>query len=122
MIKIQEPSRPGGIVNMDWVTVLPPGVNRSYNSYLVIFDRFSKTPIFFSCHKYDTSLLILNKVGSFTCILANIFSDRDPKFTPALWRNFHQLFGTKLSFSTAYHPKTDGLAERIIQTLEDMFR
>jgi hypothetical protein len=29
---------------------------------------------------------------------------------------------TKLAFSTAYHPQTDGLAERMIQTLEDMVR
>ncbi|MBW0485307.1 hypothetical protein O181_025022 [Austropuccinia psidii MF-1] len=36
--------------------------------------------------------------------------------------NLHQLFGTKLSFSIAYHPQTDGLAERMIQTLEDMVR
>ncbi|MBW0517553.1 hypothetical protein O181_057268 [Austropuccinia psidii MF-1] len=50
----------------------------------------------------------------------NIISDRDPKFTPALWTNIHRLFGTKLSFSTAYHPQTDGLVERMIQTLEDM--
>ncbi|MBW0559493.1 hypothetical protein O181_099208 [Austropuccinia psidii MF-1] len=48
--------------------------------------------------------------------------DRDPKFTSALWTNFHNLFGTKLSFSTAYHPQTDGLAEIRIQTLEDMIR
>ncbi|MBW0498853.1 hypothetical protein O181_038568 [Austropuccinia psidii MF-1] len=48
--------------------------------------------------------------------------DRDPKFTSALWTNLHQLFGTKLSSSTAYHPQTDGLAERIIQILEDMVR
>ncbi|MBW0502956.1 hypothetical protein O181_042671 [Austropuccinia psidii MF-1] len=27
-----------------------------------------------------------------------------------------------LSFSTAYHPQTDGLAERMIQNLEDMVR
>ncbi|MBW0566351.1 hypothetical protein O181_106066 [Austropuccinia psidii MF-1] len=52
----------------------------------------------------------------------NIMSDGDPKFTSALWTNLHRLFGTKLSFSTAYHPQTDGLSERMIQTLEDMFR
>ncbi|MBW0536290.1 hypothetical protein O181_076005 [Austropuccinia psidii MF-1] len=55
-------------------------------------------------------------------MLKNIISDRDPKFTSALWRTLHQLFGTKLSFSTAYPPQTDGLAERMIQTLEDMVR
>ncbi|MBW0577751.1 hypothetical protein O181_117466, partial [Austropuccinia psidii MF-1] len=32
------------------------------------------------------------------------------------------LLGTRLSFSTAYHPQTDGLAERMIQTLADMIR
>ncbi|MBW0499208.1 hypothetical protein O181_038923, partial [Austropuccinia psidii MF-1] len=63
---------------MDWVTFLPPGGDRSYNSCLVIVDRFSKTPIFLLCHKDDTAM------------------------------------------DTAYHPQTDGLAERMIQTLEDM--
>ncbi|MBW0502113.1 hypothetical protein O181_041828 [Austropuccinia psidii MF-1] len=33
-----------------------------------------------------------------------------------------ELFGTKLSFSTAYHPQTYGLAERMIQASEDMVR
>ncbi|MBW0546940.1 hypothetical protein O181_086655 [Austropuccinia psidii MF-1] len=32
------------------------------------------------------------------------------------------LLGTKLSFLTAYHPQADGLAERMIQALEDMIR
>ncbi|MBW0560280.1 hypothetical protein O181_099995 [Austropuccinia psidii MF-1] len=124
MMKIQEPIRPWEIVHMDWVTGLPPGGDRSYNSCLVIVDRFSKTPIFLPCHKDDTAmdtpLLISNRVVSWTGIFTNIISDRDPKFTSALWRNLHQLFGTKLSFSTAYHPQTDGLAERMVQTLEDM--
>ncbi|MBW0575526.1 hypothetical protein O181_115241 [Austropuccinia psidii MF-1] len=126
MIKMQEPSRPWGIVHMDWVTGLPPGGDRSYNSCLVIVDRFIKTPIFLPCQKDDTTMdiapLIWNRVVSWTGIFTNIISDRDPKFTSALWTNFHQLFGTKLSFSTAYHPQTDGLAERMIQTLEDMVR
>ncbi|MBW0510310.1 hypothetical protein O181_050025 [Austropuccinia psidii MF-1] len=111
---------------MDWVTGLPPGGDRSYNLCLVIVDRFSKTPIFLPCHKddmaMDTALLIWNRLVSRTGILANIISDRDPKFTSALWTNIHQLFGTKLSFSTAYHPQTNGLAERMIQNLRDMVR
>ncbi|MBW0487134.1 hypothetical protein O181_026849 [Austropuccinia psidii MF-1] len=33
-----------------------------------------------------------------------------------------QVFGTNLYLSTAYHQQTDGLAERMIQALEDMVR
>ncbi|MBW0478147.1 hypothetical protein O181_017862 [Austropuccinia psidii MF-1] len=101
---------------------LPPGGDRSYNSFLVVVDRFSKSPRFFSFHKHDTDMgtgfLILNRVVSWTGIFTNIISDRDPKFTSALWENLYQLFGTNLSFSKAYHPQTDGLAERMIQALE----
>ncbi|MBW0549683.1 hypothetical protein O181_089398 [Austropuccinia psidii MF-1] len=100
MIKIQEPRRPWDIVHMNW------------------------TPIFLPCHKddkaMDTALLIWNRVVSCTGILMNIISDRDPTFTSALWTNLHQLFGTKVCFSTDYHPQIDGLAERMIQNLEDM--
>ncbi|MBW0559023.1 hypothetical protein O181_098738 [Austropuccinia psidii MF-1] len=117
---------PLGGFHMDWVTALPPSGDRSYNACLVIVDRYSKTPIFLPCHKDDTAmdtvLLLWSRVISHTGLFKNIISDRDPKFTSALWTNLHRLFGTKLSFSTAYHPQKNGLAERIIQTLEDMIR
>jgi hypothetical protein len=117
---------PWETVNMDWVTGLPPGGKKNYNACLVIVDRFSKTPIFLPCHKddtaMDTALMIWNRVISWTGLFKTIISDRDPKFTSELWTNLYQLFGTKLAFSTAYHPQTDGLAERMIQTLEDMLR
>ncbi|MBW0559826.1 hypothetical protein O181_099541 [Austropuccinia psidii MF-1] len=126
MIKIQEPSRHWEIVHMDWVTCLPPGGDRGYNACLVIVDRFSKTPIFLPSNKddtaMDTALLILNRVISWSGIFTNIINNRDHKFTSELWTNLHQLIGTKLSFSTADHPQTDGLAERMTQTLEDMVR
>ncbi|MBW0510517.1 hypothetical protein O181_050232 [Austropuccinia psidii MF-1] len=111
---------------MDWVTGLPPGGDRSYNAFLVIVQRFSETPIFLPCHKgvtsMDTAILIWNRVLSWTGIFTNIISDRDPKLTSGLWENLQKLFGAKLSFYTAYHTQTDGLAERIIQALEEIVR
>ncbi|MBW0550499.1 hypothetical protein O181_090214 [Austropuccinia psidii MF-1] len=105
---------------MDWVTELPPSGDRSYNSCLVIIDRYSKTPIFLPFHKdyisIDTALLLWDRVIYHTGLFKNIIIDRDPKFTSALWTNLHRFFGTKLSFSTAYHPQIDGQAERMIQT------
>ncbi|MBW0556788.1 hypothetical protein O181_096503 [Austropuccinia psidii MF-1] len=70
----------------------------------------------------DTALLIWNRAISHTGLFENIISDRDPKLTSALRTNLHKLLGTKLSFSTEYHPKTDGIAERMIQTLEEMIK
>ncbi|MBW0466616.1 hypothetical protein O181_006331 [Austropuccinia psidii MF-1] len=70
----------------------------------------------------DTAIMIWNKAISHTGIFQNIISDRDPKFTSALWTNLHNLFGTKLSFSTAYHPQTDVFKERMVQTIEDIIR
>ncbi|MBW0500167.1 hypothetical protein O181_039882 [Austropuccinia psidii MF-1] len=120
MIQIQEPKSPCEISYMDWVTALHPGGDRSYNACLVLVYRYIKTPMFLPCHKYDTAMdtaiMIWSEGISHTGVFQNILSDRDPKFTSA------NLFGTKLSFSTAYHPQTDGLAERMIQTLEDLIR
>ncbi|MBW0584589.1 hypothetical protein O181_124304 [Austropuccinia psidii MF-1] len=126
MIKIYKPSRPWEIVHMYWVNRLLPGGDKSYNSFLVIVDRLTKTLIALPYHKYDTamdkSLFIGNRVGSWTGIFTNFLSDRDTIFTSELWKNLNQLFRTKLSFSTAYHPQTYVQAERMIQTLEDMVR
>ncbi|MBW0541137.1 hypothetical protein O181_080852 [Austropuccinia psidii MF-1] len=126
MIQIQEPKSTWEIAHMDWVTALPPGGDRSYNAFLVLVDRYSKTSMFLPCNKddtaMDTAIMIWNKAISHIGLFQHIISDRDPKFTSALLTNLHNLFGTKLSFLTAYHPQTDGLAERMIQTLEVMIR
>ena len=53
---------------------------------------------------------------------SRIVSDRGPQFTARFWKSLHALLGTKLDFSSAYHPRTDGQTERVNQILEDMLR
>ncbi|MBW0586444.1 hypothetical protein O181_126159 [Austropuccinia psidii MF-1] len=88
MMKIQEPSKPWEIFHIYWVTGLTLESDRSYNAFLVIVYRSSKTPIFLPCHKDDTamhtSILIWNRVISWTGIFTNIISDTDFKLTSAL--------------------------------------
>jgi hypothetical protein len=38
------------------------------------------------------------------------------------WHKVHRALGTRLNFSSAYHPQTDGQIERTTQILEDMLR
>jgi len=123
---ITEPTTRWEVINMDFVTGLPPGGSYSYNSVLVVVDRYSKRARFIPNHKDDTAMevaiLFWNRIMADVGIPKIIISDRDPKFTSEFWRNLHDMLGTKLAFSTAYHPQKDGLAERMIQTLEDMLR
>ncbi|MBW0475784.1 hypothetical protein O181_015499 [Austropuccinia psidii MF-1] len=103
---------------MYWVTALPSGGETGYNACLVIVDRYRKTQIFLQCYKddtaMDTALLIWNRLISHTGLFKYIISDKDPKFTLALWTNLHKFLGTKLFFSMAENPQTDCLAERML--------
>ena len=55
-------------------------------------------------------------------IPASIISDYDPRFTSQFRSSLQGALGTKLKFSTAFHPQTDRQSECIIQRLEDMLR
>ena len=111
---------------MDWVTGLVPGGKDSCNACLVVVDRFSKSMRCIPCHKddtaMDTALIFWNNIVLQCGVPKVIINDRDPKFTSEFWTNLYEMLGTRLAFSTAYHPQTDGLAERMIQTLEDIIR
>ncbi|KAA3470727.1 DNA/RNA polymerases superfamily protein [Gossypium australe] len=64
----------------------------------------------------------LTKDSKTSCVPLPIISDRDLRFTSRFWKKLQEALGTKLSFSTAFHPKTDGQSKRVIQILEDMLR
>ncbi|MBW0470831.1 hypothetical protein O181_010546 [Austropuccinia psidii MF-1] len=109
---IEESKHPWETINMDWVTGIVPGGRENFNAFLIIVDRFSKSVRCVPCHKedteMDTALLFWNNIIS-TCGVPKIInSDRDPKFTSEFWTKIYDILGTKLAFSTAYHPQTDG--------------
>lgn len=52
----------------------------------------------------------------------SIILDKDLRFTSRFWKKLQEALGTKLNFSIAFHPQTDGKSERVIQVLEDMLR
>ncbi|MBW0498024.1 hypothetical protein O181_037739 [Austropuccinia psidii MF-1] len=109
---------------MDWVTGLVPGGKEKFNAFLIIVYRFRKSVRCLPCHKedtaMDTALLFWNNIISTCGVPKVIISDRDPKFKSEFRINLYDMLGTKLAFSTAYHPQIDGLAERMIQTMEDI--
>ncbi|MBW0466690.1 hypothetical protein O181_006405 [Austropuccinia psidii MF-1] len=70
----------------------------------------------------DKSLLFWNNIISTYGVPKSIISNRDPKFTSEFWTNLYDMLRIKLAFHTAYHPQTDDLAERIIQTMNDILR
>ncbi|MBW0564146.1 hypothetical protein O181_103861 [Austropuccinia psidii MF-1] len=111
---------------MDRVTGLVPGGKENFNAFLIIVDMFRKSVRCLLCHKevtaMDNALLFWNKIISTCGVPKIIISDKDPKFTSEFWTNLYDMLGIKLAFSTAYHPQTDGLAERMIQTMEDILR
>ncbi|MBW0544295.1 hypothetical protein O181_084010 [Austropuccinia psidii MF-1] len=70
----------------------------------------------------DTALFVWNNIISTCGVSKIIISDRYPKFTSEFWRRLYEMLGTRLSFSTDYHPQKDVLAERMIKTMEDILR
>ena len=112
-------------ITMDLITKLPK-TPRQYDAIWVIVDRLTKSAIFLPIKESMSSEalaeLYLREVVARHGVPVSIVSDRDIRFTSRFWRKFQENLGTRVHFSTAYHPQTDGQSERTIQTLEDMLR
>ncbi|CAI7891385.1 unnamed protein product [Closterium sp. NIES-53] len=122
---IPPPERAWQQVTMDFVTGLPAGASGN-DAILVVVDRLTKMAHFAACKKSitaeETARLFIATIVRLHGIPAVIISDRDMKFTSNFWRNLWQQFGTRLQFSSSYHPETDGQTEQTNQTMEQLIR
>ncbi|CAI7854456.1 unnamed protein product [Closterium sp. NIES-53] len=122
---IPPPERAWQQVTMDFVTGLPAGASGN-DAILVVVDRLTKMAHFAACKKSitaeETTRLFIATIVRLHGIPAAIISVRDTKFTSNSWRNMWQQFGTRLQFSSSYHPETDGQTERTNQTMEQLIR
>ena len=110
---------------MDFVTGLPRTLEGN-NVIWVIVDQLTKSAHFllmkvnFSMDRL--AFLYVKEIMRMHGVPVSIVSDRDPRFISRFWHSLQKALGTKLSFSTAFHPQTNGQSERIIQVLEDLLR
>ncbi|KAK5819359.1 hypothetical protein PVK06_024350 [Gossypium arboreum] len=112
-------------ISRDFVSGLPV-TPRKKDSIWVIVDRLTKSAHFIPV-RIDFSLnklaeLYVSEIVRLHGVPISIISDRDPRFTSRFWNKLQEALGTRLNFSTAFHPQTDGQSERVIQILEDMLR
>ena len=112
-------------ISMDFVTGLPQ-TSAGYDAIWVIVDRLTKAAQFIPVKKTFSleklAKLYIKEIVANYGVPVDITSDRDPRFVSRFCKSLHKALGTKLNFSTAYHPQSDGQSERVIQILEDMLR
>ena len=122
------PSYPWESIGMDFVGPLPESGNRDsfFDSITVIICLLtSMVHLVPSRTNYNASQLaelMFEHVYKLHGLPRNIISDRDVLFTSTFWKRLHNLIGTKLKMSSAYHPQSDGSTERANRTITQMLR
>ena len=110
---------------MDFVMGLPK-TTKNDDEIWVIVDRLTKSAHFIPIKM--TSLLeqlvefYVQEIVHLHGVPKSIISDHDARFISKFWKGVQRAMGTKLNFSIAFHPQTDGQTERTNQTLKDMLR
>ena len=112
-------------MSMDIITHLPMSDN-GFLSYVVFIDRLSKmahfVPATASLDSERLARLFVNNIFRLHGMPKSIVSDCDSRFMSRFWKSVFEILGTKLLYSSAYHPQTDGQTERTNRTLEQMLR
>jgi hypothetical protein len=112
-------------IGMDFITGLPR-TKFGYDSIWVVVDRLTKVAHFIPVKTTYTSAklaeIYMKRIVCLHGVPKSIMSDRGTQFTSHFWKQLHESLETRLEFSTAFHPQTNGQTKRVNQVLEDMLR
>ncbi|KAA0041720.1 pol protein [Cucumis melo var. makuwa] len=112
-------------VSMDFITGLPRTL-RGFTVIWVVVDRLTKSAHFVPGKSTYTASkwaqLYMSEIVRLHGVPVSIVSDRDARFTSKFWKGLQTAMSTRLDFSTAFHPQTDGQTERLNQVLKDMLQ
>ena len=112
-------------ITMDFVIGFPR-TRRQHDAIWVIVDRLTKSAHFLLVSNDDLldklAQLYVDEIVRLHGVPISVVSDRDPRLTSRFLSSLQDAMGTRLHFSPAFHPHTDGQSERTIQTPEDMLR
>ncbi|QRV87030.1 Retrotransposable element Tf2 protein [Ceratobasidium sp. AG-Ba] len=117
---IEAPDKPWEEITFDLITGLP--VSEGFTAILTVVDRLTKMVHFIpttnEANGVDVANLFLTYVWKLHGLPRKTISDRGPQFTSQFLKQLHKRLDIKPSFSTAYHPQTDGQTERLNQVVE----
>jgi hypothetical protein len=112
-------------IGMDFIVGLPR-TRDGYDSIWVIMVGLAKVAHFIPVKTTYTGAklveLYMSRIVCLHGVPKKIVLDRGTQFTSRFWGKLHVSMDTKLNFSSAYHPQTDGKTERINRICEDMLR
>jgi hypothetical protein len=93
---------------MDFIVALPR-TPTGCDSIWVIVDRLTKVAHFIPVKTTHSGArlakLYMSRIVCLHGVPKNIVSDRVTQFTSRFWEKLHESMGTKLNFSSAYHPR-----------------
>ncbi|GJP46245.1 hypothetical protein CLOM_g5553 [Closterium sp. NIES-68] len=122
---LEPPQKPWQHVAMDFVRGHPAGASGN-DTVLFVVDRLTKMVHFALCHTIitveETTNLFISTVVRLHGLPSTMISDHDPKFTSKLWQQIWEQYVSRLQFTSAYHPQSDGQTERTYQTMEQLIR